>query len=232
MTVSPKTSRRSSVALRQCVDRRRLRPAGPHSFSRGGPVSAWDAQTRSTVDVLADEIDAEGAIAVREAAIAAEWSGPDVWVHGDVTGSNFLMTGDRLCGVIDFGCASVGDPACDLTPAWTMFDDSSRRRFVDAIGCDDGTWARARGWALWKALIDIPGRPVDDPGRAGTRFGWRSDAAGVITNVITDFHADRLNDRCRHVRRPAGVPLSPRRPHRGHKRSNSRAVSRRRGPGR
>ena len=124
-----------------------------------------------------------------EAAIAAEWDGRDVWVHGDITGSNFLVRDGRLCGVIDFGCAAVGDPACDLTAAWTMFDHSSRRRFVDAIGCDDGTWARARGWALWKALIDIPGRPVDDPGRAGTRFGWRWDAAGVITNVITDFHA-------------------------------------------
>ena len=106
------------------------------------------------------------------------------------TGSNILLTGDRLSGIIDFGCAAVGDPACDLTPAWTMFEGSSRRRFVDAVKYDEGTWARARGWALWKALIDIPGRPVDDPGRAGTRFGWRWNAEGVITQVIDDFHAD------------------------------------------
>lgn len=164
-------------------------PAGPHSFNRGGPVSAWDEQTRSTIDLLVGEIDADGALAVWEAAVAAEWSGPDVWVHGDVTGSNLLMTGDRLCGVIDFGCTAVGDPACDLTPAWTMFAGSSRRRFVDAMGCDEGTWARARGWTLWKALIDIPGRSLDDPGRAGTRFGWRWSADGVVDQVIADFHA-------------------------------------------
>jgi aminoglycoside phosphotransferase (APT) family kinase protein len=161
-------------------------PPGPHSFDRGGPVSVWDEQTRSIIDTLADEIDAGGALAVWEAATAAAWSGPDVWVHGDVTGSNFLMTDDRLSGVIDFGCAAVGDPACDLTPAWTMFEGSSRRRFVEAVGCDDGTWARARGWALWKALIAIPGRPADDPGRAGARFGWRWDADRVIAHVIAE----------------------------------------------
>ena len=121
--------------------------------------------------------------------LCAEWTGPNVWVHGDVTGSNLLMSNDRLCGVIDFGCAAVGDPACDLTAAWTMFDGSSRQRFVRSVPCDDNTWARARGWALWKALIDIPGRPPDDPGRTGARFGWRWDALGVIDQVITDFHS-------------------------------------------
>lgn len=105
-------------------------PPGPHSFNRGGPVSAWDEQTRSTIDQLADEIDAVGALEVWEAALAEQWSGPDVWVHGDVTGSNLLLRDDRLCGVIDFGGAAVGDPACDLTAAWTMFERTSRERFV------------------------------------------------------------------------------------------------------
>jgi aminoglycoside phosphotransferase (APT) family kinase protein len=161
--------------------------AGPHSFNRGGPVTAWDEQARTTIEQLAGEIDVDGAVAVWQAATAADWSGPDVWVHGDVTGSNLLMRDDRLCGVIDFGCSAVGDPACDLTAAWTMFDGTSRRRFVEEVGLDDGTWARARGWALWKALIDIPGKPADDPGRTGARFGWRWDAPGVVDQVITDF---------------------------------------------
>lgn len=165
--------------------------AGPHSFNRGGPVSAWDEQTRSTIDLLAGEIDAAGARAVWASAMAARWSGPNVWVHGDVTGSNLLMSDDRLAGVVDFGCSAVGDPACDLTPAWTMFDGASRRRFVDSVGADEGTWARARGWALWKALIAIPGRPPGDPARDGTRFGWRWDAHGVIARVISDLAADR-----------------------------------------
>jgi len=117
---------------------------------------------------------------VWDAALAAEWAGPDVWVHGDITGSNLLLRDDRLCAVIDFGCAAVGDPACDLTAAWTMFEGSSRERFMETLPFDEGTWARARGWALWKALIEIPGRPLDDPGRTGERFGWRWDAVGVV----------------------------------------------------
>jgi hypothetical protein len=27
--------------------------------------------------------------------------------------------------------------------------------FRDAAGPDDGTWDRARGWALWKALVTL-----------------------------------------------------------------------------
>ena len=166
-------------------------PAGAHSFNRGGSVHAWNEQTRTIIDQLADAIDVNGAREVWDAALSEQWRGPDVWVHGDVTGSNLLVADDRLCGVIDFGCSAVGDPACDLTPAWTMFERSSRAAFRDRLRLDRGTWARARGWALWKALIDIPGRPVDDPGRTGARFGWSWDALGVIEAVIADHRATR-----------------------------------------
>lgn len=162
-------------------------PPGPHSFNRGGPVSAWDQQTRSAIDQCADEIDACGALEAWEAALAAEWSGPDVWAHGDITGSNLLLSHDRLCAVIDFGCAAVGDPACDLTAAWTMFAGTSRERFMATLQLDEATWARARGWALWKALIEIPGRPLDNPARTGARFGWSWDAVGVVGQVVADF---------------------------------------------
>ena len=144
--------------------------------------------TRTTIDLLADEIDRAGAIDVWAAALAEEWSGPDLWVHGDVTGSNLLLDDGRLCGVIDFGCSAIGDPACDLAVAWTLFEGMSRERFKSKLALDTATWARARGWALWKALIQIPERPVDDPGRTGRRFGWRWDALGVIEQVIADLH--------------------------------------------
>jgi aminoglycoside phosphotransferase (APT) family kinase protein len=76
-----------------------------------------------------------------------------VWVHGDVAASNLLVTDGRLCAVIDFGCAGVGDPSCDLVIAWTFLDAASRKIFRSTIGLDPGTWQRARGWAIWKALI-------------------------------------------------------------------------------
>jgi aminoglycoside phosphotransferase (APT) family kinase protein len=59
----------------------------------------------------------------------------------------------RLSAVIDFGTSGVGDPACDLVIAWTMFSGPSREAFRRTVGQDAGTWTRARGWALWKALI-------------------------------------------------------------------------------
>lgn len=66
----------------------------------------------------------------------------------------------RLGAVIDFGTSGVDDPACDLSIAWTMFDGESREAFRAALLLDRGTWARGRGWTLWKALIvaaEMPG---------------------------------------------------------------------------
>ncbi|KAE8342698.1 hypothetical protein BDV24DRAFT_130249 [Aspergillus arachidicola] len=34
-----------------------------------------------------------------------------------------------------------------------MFAGKSREAFRGAIGQDPATWARARGWALWKSLL-------------------------------------------------------------------------------
>jgi aminoglycoside phosphotransferase (APT) family kinase protein len=61
----------------------------------------------------------------------------------------------RLNAVIDFGCAGVGDPSCDLAIAWTFLDPVSREEFRSAVALDPATWKRARGWALWKALITL-----------------------------------------------------------------------------
>jgi aminoglycoside phosphotransferase (APT) family kinase protein len=55
--------------------------------------------------------------------------------------------------VIDFGCCAVGDPACDLVAAWTILDANSADFFRERLQLDLATWERARGWALWKALI-------------------------------------------------------------------------------
>jgi aminoglycoside phosphotransferase (APT) family kinase protein len=54
--------------------------------------------------------------------------------------------------VIDFGGLGVGDPACDLTIAFTLMSASSRAVFRAALGVDDPTWARGRGWALMGGL--------------------------------------------------------------------------------
>jgi aminoglycoside phosphotransferase (APT) family kinase protein len=47
--------------------------------------------------------------------------------------------------------SGVGDPACDLVIARTMFSGDSREAFRAAVGRDVAIWARGR--ALWRALL-------------------------------------------------------------------------------
>lgn len=49
----------------------------------------------------------------------------------------------------------MGDPSCDLAIAWTLFEGESRDAFRASLRPDDATWARGRGWVLWKALITL-----------------------------------------------------------------------------
>ena len=142
------------VALRE-IDARDGPAAGAHNFHRGGSLSAYDAETRNAISALADEIDGGLVTQVWDRALETSWQGPGVWIHGDVAESNLLVKNGRLCGVIDFGCAGVGDPSCDLVIAWTFLDPASRAAFRNAVALDPATWERARGWATWKALITL-----------------------------------------------------------------------------
>jgi aminoglycoside phosphotransferase (APT) family kinase protein len=160
--------------------------AGKHNFFRGGPVTVYDGEAREAISALKGEIDSDAATEVWEAALAATWHGPSVWVHGDVTGSNLLVVDGRLSAVIDFGCAAVGDPACDMTIAWTFFFGDSRETFRDRLGLDEGTWARGRGWALWKALITLVKALKANADLDSPRFGWRLSASHVIEEVLAD----------------------------------------------
>ena len=128
-------------------------PPGEHNFFRGGPLATYDAETREAIAAVGDKVDTRPATELWDAALTASWTGPPVWVHGDFTAENLLVVDGRLSAVIDFGCLGVGDPACDLTMAWTFFSGESRALFRDRLPFDHGTWARARGWALWKDMV-------------------------------------------------------------------------------
>jgi aminoglycoside phosphotransferase (APT) family kinase protein len=77
-------------------------------------------------------------------------------VHGDLLPGNLLVVGGRLTAVIDFGGLNVGDPACDLQPAWNIFAGGSRDRFRAELAVDDASWLRGRGWALLQAVLALP----------------------------------------------------------------------------
>ncbi|AZO15863.1 aminoglycoside phosphotransferase family protein [Mesorhizobium sp. M2A.F.Ca.ET.043.05.1.1] len=134
---------------------------GQHNFHRGGPLTVYDGEARQAIAALERRIDAQAATTVWEAALAATWSGSPVWFHGDVASGNLLVEDGRLSAVIDFGTSGVGDPSCDLAIAWTFFEGESREAFRARIAADDATWARGRGWALWKALITVAGHDAN-----------------------------------------------------------------------
>jgi aminoglycoside phosphotransferase (APT) family kinase protein len=166
-------------------------PPGTHNFFRAGPVDTYDTQSRGSIRLLANEIDTKATTEVWEAALAGTWDRSPVWVHGDVGASNLLVAEGDLRAVIDFGCAAVGDPACDLVMAWTFFAGESREAFRSSLPFDDATWARGRGWALWKALITLAHEKVGGPhaDAAARRFGWRTGAREVIDLVLADHDA-------------------------------------------
>lgn len=159
---------------------------GAHNFFRGGQLSAYDGQAREAIERLQPAGKAAEALAIWETALCANWRGPDVWVHGDYAAGNLLVRRGRLAAVIDFGMIAVGDPACDLAIAWTFLSERGRHAFRSTLGLDSGTWARGRGWAIWKAAILVTGlvrgHPRDE-----------ASAAGMLDAVIADHRQARLS---------------------------------------
>ncbi|MGA5565004.1 aminoglycoside phosphotransferase family protein [Streptomyces platensis] len=128
---------------------------GPPSY-RSESLAARDQATRAAVAELPGLVDTDAAIAAWEAALQAPaWPGPAVWIHADLQPGNLLTARGRLGAVIDFGCLGLGDPAVDLIVAWYLLPADVRGAFRTALGADDATWARGRGWALSIALSEL-----------------------------------------------------------------------------
>ena len=166
------------LARLQSLDATNGPAPGAHNFHRGGALAIYDEQTRRAIAALTREIDAARGARVWDEALATSWDRAPVWIHGDVAAGNLLLREGRLHAVIDFGCCAVGDPACDLVAAWTIFDASSADIFRDRLQLDLATWQRARGWALWKALITLADEQQTDAAAADRT---RSLIASIIS---------------------------------------------------
>lgn len=127
--------------------------AGKHNFYRGGNVAVYDQETRDAIEQNKDILNVSLLNEIWELALDSKWAANPVWVHGDIAPGNILVKDGKLSAIIDFGILGIGDPSCDAAMAWTFFDDTSRKVFKNTLNMDEGTWNRARGWALWKALI-------------------------------------------------------------------------------
>lgn len=129
---------------------------GPPAGSRGGPLGPHDETTRRAITRLAGVIDVDRAMAVWDAALAADPGiGRRVWVHGDLLPGNVIVRGGRLVGVVDWSAAGVGDPACEAMVAWSL-PAGARAVYRAALDIDDATWRRGRGWTVEQAVHFIP----------------------------------------------------------------------------
>ncbi|MGI5192178.1 aminoglycoside phosphotransferase family protein [Streptomyces sp. CA-288835] len=119
----------------------------------GRPLADRDRATRAAITEVDGVFDTVAMTDLWDAALGAPgWDRPPVWFHGDFHTGNLLILDGRLSAVIDFGGLGIGDPACDLTIAFTLMSAGSRAAFRAALGVDDATWTRGRGWALTTAL--------------------------------------------------------------------------------
>lgn len=145
------------ITALQSIDAHEGPAAGSHNFYRGVPLAHRDEVTRSALAALHGIIDTAAATIAWEAALETPvWAGKPVWIHGDLQSGNLLAMDGRLSAVIDFGGLGVGDPACDLLVAWSLFSAEMRAAFRAALSVDDATWARGRGWALYFGLVALP----------------------------------------------------------------------------
>lgn len=147
-------------------------PAGYHNFYRGGDLRIYDQDIRHALGQFAGPTQMVAILKIWQKACQSAWTAPPVWLHGEIATGNLLTIDGALSGVIDFGNCGIGDPACDLTIAWTFFQGDARRAFVAELNLDPATWARARGWVVWQATLQVA------KGKAGADQILRNICAG------------------------------------------------------
>ena len=130
-----------------------VEPAGGPTHHRGFPVRHQDASFRAGVAALNGEVDGDAVLEAWDRVLTVpDYDGPPVWFHGDLAYLNLLAQDGVLSAVIDWGTCGVGDPAIETLIAWTLFPADARRAYRDALGFDDATWERGKGWVLLGVL--------------------------------------------------------------------------------
>ncbi|MEU7904462.1 aminoglycoside phosphotransferase family protein [Actinoplanes sp. NPDC049118] len=144
------------LAALQSIDTAGGPQPGIHNWFRGGTLRTYDKKVHDALTELGGHVDADLVREIWARALDARWDGVDRWFHGDIAQGNLLLADGQLAAVIDFGTCGIGDPACDLAIAWTLLTSEGRQAFRKRLAVDDATWARGRGWALWKTLATCP----------------------------------------------------------------------------
>ena len=129
---------------------------GKHSSYRGGQLGAMTEFVLKCISECGNRIDRKLVTYAWHRASEQTFNNGPSWLHGDLHGTNILADNDTLTSIIDFGLLAVGDPACDLLPAWAFLDKPARDILRRESNCDTQSWWRSQGWGLYLAVMAIP----------------------------------------------------------------------------
>lgn len=152
---------------------------GPHNFYRGAHPSVYFKEVQAALQKLSSFFDIANYERIAYQAIQNSFTDKPVWVHGNMSAGNIIIKDKKLNAIIDFSGIAVGDPACDLTIAWTLFDQASKEIFKNNLPYDQNMWEKAQAWALWKSLITLAN--IED---------MQSPAATIQLNILENIVAD------------------------------------------
>ena len=161
----------TAIALRRFL-RALHRPAprdAPRNPWRGVPLASRATALEQHLRRVESLVDRRAVLDLWERILATPpWSGPPVWIHGDLHPGNLMVSDGRLSAVIDFGDLTAGDPATDLSACWMLLPSPAARSTFRAVrdgesdSIDDDTWVRARGWALALGLAYLASSRDDE----------------------------------------------------------------------
>ena len=103
------------------------------------------------------------------------------WIHGDLYPAHFLIdVSGNVSGVIDWGDLHFGDPALDLSIAFTLLPGSARSAWRESYGeIDEDSWRRARFHAIHYGAV------LFDYGRAIANEKFITMGRRALSNVLT-----------------------------------------------
>jgi aminoglycoside phosphotransferase (APT) family kinase protein len=90
------------------------------------------------------------------------------WLHGDLHPQNILVENGIITGIIDWGDITSGDLATDLASIWMLFSDQNIRQqaITKYPNVSQATLQRAKGWAIFFAVVLLDTGLVDNPKHA------------------------------------------------------------------
>ncbi|RNC84438.1 MAG: aminoglycoside phosphotransferase family protein [Balneola sp.] len=133
-----------------------------HDISpEGAPLNPFrDAPLTSKADVIDERIQknklvlSPHVLKLWEEALAQEINTNPTLIHGDLHPGNIIVKEGIIQAVIDWGDITKGDPATDLAILWMLpMTKTLREDLVEEYGATPSTITRAKGWAVFFAVV-------------------------------------------------------------------------------